>query len=83
MRLSRDLSDKELRAELAALQKMYEKRLVDAEETPCRATMGDMDAQLTRYFDLRSEQLQRRGGDRYSPAVVRARSTPMPTQSGG
>ncbi|MGZ4598436.1 MAG: hypothetical protein ACXVYY_13105 [Oryzihumus sp.] len=53
------MTTEELVAEAKALQRMYEARLAQASDTLERPTMGDMDEDLSRYFDVRSE-LQRR-----------------------
>ena len=50
----------ELVAEAKALQRLYEARLAQASNTLEGSTMGDIDEDLSRYFDVRSE-LQRRG----------------------
>jgi hypothetical protein len=50
----------ELVAEAKALQRSYEARLAQASNTLEGPSMGDIDEDLSRYFDVRSE-LQRRG----------------------
>ena len=53
------MTTEELVAEAKALQRLYEARLAQASDTLDRPTMGDIDEDLSRYFDVRSE-LQRR-----------------------
>ena len=50
----------QLVAEAKALQRLYEARLARASDTLGGPTVGDMDEDLSRYFEVRSE-LQRRG----------------------
>ena len=50
----------ELVVEAKALQRVYEARLAQVTNTLEGPTMGDIDEDLSRYFDVRSE-LQRRG----------------------
>ncbi|MGN6636879.1 MAG: hypothetical protein ACTHJ6_15675 [Oryzihumus sp.] len=57
------MTREELVAEAKALQRLYEARLAQASGTFEPATMGEMDEDLSRYFDVRSE-LQRRDGGR-------------------
>ncbi|HET7660750.1 MAG TPA: hypothetical protein VFK66_10210 [Oryzihumus sp.] len=52
----------ELVAEAKALQRLYEARLAQASVTLEGPTVGDMDEDLSRYFDVRSELQRRRDG---------------------
>ena len=56
------MTEEVLVAEATRLQHVYEAHLRQVSETVGRATMGDMDDQLTRYFDVRSELQQRLDG---------------------
>lgn len=52
----------ELVAEAKALQSSYEARLAQASEMPWPTAMADIDGDLSRYFDVRSELQRREGG---------------------
>lgn len=53
------MTDEELASEVTTLRGMYVAHLKQVQDSVGRATMGDMDHQLSRYFEVRSE-LQRR-----------------------
>ena len=57
------MTREELVAEAKTLQRLYEARLAQAPDTAGSPTMGEMDEDLSRYFDVRSELQRRADGE--------------------